>query len=187
MPENELKEGMHIQLIGDKVPSELKDVFWKIKSKEGLEYTHEFDSAVSSGGESGYQTIEKLEPDERPFHLFYVLFGFKDGCEYQVKIPTGTNRFGIDEDKDVARLSNMISPWNDPNPNFAFYLIHDMYPAINAINNTPRSITPKVYFRGEKYDLEKETNGDKLEKLKNYETRETPYIPSKKITLGGVE
>jgi len=174
MPEP-LKEGYYVRLVGAAVPSEYIDKYYQVVAVEGFTYetgqadTAEFTS-VASGSESGFKNITVLEPDDKPFHLYYVKWGVRDGCEYQIKIPTGTNRLGLDEDMDVARIDNEKSPWYDPNPEYAFFLIHDMYPAINAINNTPSSVTPKVWFEGEKYDLAEVTDPDVLEKLRRRPT-----------------
>lgn len=186
MPEKELKEGMFLRFVGDKTPDALIPLFYKVIASEGFEYKFPFSAAVASGGESGFINVENLEPDDRPMHLFYVLWGIRDGCGYQIKIPTGTDRLGVDEDKDVARITNRHNPHYAPDPLYAFYIISDMYPAINAVNNTPASVTPEIYFMGEKYDLEIVDDDEILKRLNNFEKRESPWIPSENITLGGV-
>lgn len=186
MPEKELKEGLYLQFAGDYVPEGYQGRHYQIQGVEGFEYTHTFAAAVASGSASGFENIEQLEPDDRPFHLLFVQWGIKDGLSYQLKLPTGTNRLGIDKDKDVARLDNRMNPYYAPEERYAFYLIHDQYPAINAINATPASVTPVIYFTGEKFDLLEVTDSEILTRLKDFETRKTPYIPSQKISLGGV-
>lgn len=177
---------MFAVLVGDKVPGDLKDEFLQILSVEPFEYTMTFDDAVASGSESGFQTVEKLEPNDKPFHLFWVTWGVRDGCEYQIKIPTGTDRLGVDEDKGIARITNRHSPYFSPDPALGFWLIPDHFPSINAINHTLASLTPKIYFKGFKYDIELVRDDELLKRLRNFEKRDSPYVPSKKITLGGV-
>jgi len=135
--------------------------FYQIPAREPFDYeTGEEDStvfsAVASGADSGFKNIELLEPDNSPLHLLQVLMGFRDtgNIKYYVKIPTGQNRFGVDNDKEVGFLNAEKSPYYAPNPLFQFYLISEWYPSIKCVNNSPVTITPKVYFRGMKYDLD---------------------------------
>ena len=192
MPVNELREGHYVKLVGSSAPEELKPKFWKIGAVEALDFTTgdqtaTLFSAVATGASSGFINIDTLDPARDPRHLFYVVAGFKDGCRYQIKIPNGSDRMGVDDTRDIARLDNVKSPYNDPNTHYAFYLIKDMYPAIQAINATGVSLTPQVFFTGEKYDLDEISNPDLINKLKNFELGITPYVPFKAITLGGVK
>jgi hypothetical protein len=178
-----LKENYYVK-IGN-VP-EFEDKFFKVKTAEPFTYetgtsdTAEF-SAVASGSKSGFKNIEVLEPDDSPFHLFQVRWGVQDGCKYWIKIPTGTNRLGVDEDKDVGYITNTKSPYYAPNELYEIWLIHDFYPAIDAENITPSSLTPKVWFEGMKYDLEEVKDTRLLAMLKAGD------IPSRTITIGGVK
>ena len=142
---------------------------------------------VPPGSESGFKNIVALEPDNRPMRLFYVLWGVKSGGRYKIKIPTGTDRLGTDVDKDVGFIDNVKSPYYAPNPKYAFWLIHDVYPSINFINTTPETVTPKVWFTGFKYTLVEVSEPDVLEKLRNFERGISPSIPFKLVTIGGVK
>jgi len=160
--------------------------YYKITGREpfyyetGTEETAIF-SAVSPGSESGYKNIDILEPDDVPPHLYQVLWGVKDvRVKYYMKLPTGTNRLGLDEDKDIGFITAEISPYWDPNPDYQFWLLHTWYPSINAVNESRVSIVPKIWFRGMKYDIEEVTDPEILEKLK------TGKIPCRQIKLGGV-
>lgn len=190
--ENELKEGYFFSFVGTNAPEAYKGKFYRVISVESFVYktgdttTAEFTASVASGSESGFKLIEVLEPAKEKNHLFYVKWGIKDGMEYQIKIPTGTDRLGLDRDQDVAIIDNTKTPWCDMNPDFAFYLIHDLIPSFNAKNNTPAAGTPQIHFQGEKYHYEEITDPAILQKLRNYESGVTPYIPSKKVTLGGI-
>lgn len=183
----DLKEGYYVNVL---TPA-LKEKFFRVGKKEGFTYetgtsdTAEF-AAVASGSESGFKNIDVLEPDDAPRHLFYVEWGVKDGCKYELKIPTGTNRLGVDEDKDVGFVTNEKSPYYAPDNTYSFWLVNDYYPAINAINITPNSLTPKAWFKGKKWDLEEVKEPDIITKLKNYEKGITPSIPFTKITVGGI-
>ncbi len=145
--------------VGDNVfiPSPMNKYF-QVQATEPFNYATgegsetEF-SSVSTGSTSGFKNIKILEPDKTPRRLFQVWPGIKDGCVYFVKIPTGTNRWGIDEDKDVGYLDNLKSPYYAKNRHYEIWLISDFYPSINASNATGASITPKVYFEGMKYDI----------------------------------
>lgn len=187
MEEEELKEGWFIEIL---LPG-YKNRYFNVKTKEAFTYktgtsdTSEF-SEVSSGSESGFKNIDVLEPDDNPRRLFYVKWGVKDGCHYYLKVPSGNDRLGTDKDKDVGYITNEKSPYYDMNPQYAFWLVHDYYPAINAKNVTATALTPEVWFEGMKYDIEEVSDPDLIEKLKNYEKGVSPSIPFKKITVGGV-
>lgn len=134
---------------------QISGFFFQIVAKEPFRYitsasTGEF-SAVTDGSESGFQNLENLEPDEG--RLYQCFFGVADGCQYYFKIPTGTDRWGIDQDKDIGFIDNLISPYFAPNPNFEVFLVENIYPAINAKNSTGVSLTPKIYAEGFKFDL----------------------------------
>lgn len=168
----DLKEGYYVQISGD---------FFQIIAKEPFRYvtdssTAEF-SSVANGSESGYQNIENLEPDEG--RLYQCLFGVADGLEYFFKIPTGTDRWGIDEDKDIGFIDNILSPHFAPNPNFEVFLVENIYPAVNAKNSTGVAVTPKLYAEGFKYDLREVTAEEYDDLTKN----KRPFTI---ITIGGV-
>lgn len=146
----DLKEGYYIQIQGN---------FFQIIAREPFRYvtdssTAEF-TAVTTGSESGFQNIEKLEPDEG--RLYQCFFGFADGLTYFFKIPTGTDRYGVDEDKDIGFLDSILSPYFAPNPDFEVFLVENIYPSINAKNESGVTVTPKVYAQGFKYDLREVT------------------------------
>ena len=176
----EIKVGYYIKIIG--ISSEIEAKNYKITREEALRYiTGDEDtavfSAVTSGNESGFKNIELLEPDKTPKHIANVDWGVKSGGKYYLKLPTGTNRFGVDRDKDVGYLTNEISPWLDPDPQWGFWLINDYYPAINLVNNTLFSVTPQIFFYGKKYDITEVTGPEKVEAEKRF----TP------IVIGGVK
>lgn len=176
-----LKPGYYIQV------GEPLNGYYKVTRREPFDYeTGEEDtavfSAVAGGGESGYKNITLLEPDSKPLHLFQVLMGVKDTLfKYYVKLPTGTNIFGTDEDKDIGFIDGNKSPAYDPNPDFMFWLINDFYPAVNAKNGTPFSITPKVFFTGMKYDIQQITDSTLIRMIQQGK------IPCRKIGLGGIK
>lgn len=184
----DIREGYYVKVL---TPA-LEGKFFRVGKEEGFDYetgtsdTAEF-TAVASGSESGFKNIDVLEPDEAPMHLFWVEWGLKDGCKYSIKIPTGTDRLGVDEDKDVGFVTNEKSPYYAPDPLYGFWLVADYYPAVNAENVTPFSLTPKVWFRGKKWDVDEVTEADMIIKLQNYEKGITPSIPFTKITIGGIK
>lgn len=185
---DEIKKGfyVHIAVEGlDKDHYQIGDVE-PFLYETGTSDTAEFSATVASGAESGFKNIPVLEPDDSPPRLFWVEWGVKDGCRYQIKIPTGTDRLGLDEDKDVGFLTNEKSPYFDPDPRFGFWIVANFYPAINAKNYTPNTLTPKVWFQGKKYDIIKVTDQEVITKLKNYERGISPSIPFTRITIGGV-
>ena len=159
--------------------------FYKITGTEPFEYRTGQEaiahfSSVAAAGESGWINITTLEPDDAPRHLFQVRMGVKYNMRYYFKIPTGTNRFGIDDDKDIGFVDEDISPYDDPNEDFEFWLVKEYYPAINAKNDSLVRLTPKVYFTGMKYDIAEVKEHDVLARLKN------GLIPFKTVTVGGV-
>jgi hypothetical protein len=157
MSENDgyLKEGW-IVYIDDPLLS-----YYKIVRREPFDYeTGEEDAALFStvafGAESGFVSIEVLEPDKDPQHLFQVRWGVQHTlAKYYIKIPSGQNRFGIDDDKEIGFVNADKSPFYDPNPQFEFWLINGWVPAVNCRNNGPTTIRPKIWFKGYKYDIEK--------------------------------
>lgn len=159
--------------------------FYKITRREAFDYeTGEEDttifSSVAAGGESGFKNIDVLEPDKTPMHLFQVLWGVKDTqFKYYIKLPTGTNRHGTDDDKDIGFIDFQKSPAYDPNPAFMFWIVFDYYPAINAKNVSPFTLTPKIYFTGMKYDIEEITDKTIIGELR----RTGKY---KRISIAGI-
>lgn len=184
----DIREGYYVKVL---TPA-LEGKFFRVGKEEGLTYetgtsdTAEF-AAVASGSESGFKNIDVLEPDDAPRHLFWIEWGVKDGCQYSMKVPTGTDRLGVDEDKDVGFITNEKSPYYDPERLYGFWLVSDYYPAVNANNVTPVSLTPKIWFKGKKWDLEEVKEIDILTKLQSYEKGVTPGIPFTKITVGGIK
>ena len=137
----------------------LDNLFFVVEAVEPFNYSTgdsdtEF-SSVATSANSGYVNIDYLEPDKDPIRIYQVWFGVKDGCTYKFKIPVGTDRWGIDEDKDVGYITNETSPYYAKNENYEFWLTHNTYPAIQASNATGSTVTPKVYFEGVKYTLKR--------------------------------
>ena len=183
--ENPLKGYWYVEL------SPHPDEFYQIVDYEAFEYETgdeptAYFSEVASGSESGFVAIDILEPSSKPPRLYYVLWGVKDGCKYYLKLDTGTNRLGLDEDKDIGYITNEKSPYFDPNPAYAFWLIANWYPAINVKNETGGTVTPKIWFKGFKYDLVKVTDPEIIRLLRNFKKGLSPSIPVKRITIGGV-
>lgn len=182
--EVQLKKGYYVLIDYSGAPP---DNYHEIIAAEALEFeTGEEETAIFSdyaaGAESGYKNIELLEPDDVPPHLYYVLWGVKDTLmKYYMKLPTGTNRFGVDEDKDVGFITAERSPYFAPNPRYGFWLLHAWYPSVNVKNESPITRRPKIWFTGTKYDIKKVTDPELLEALK------TGKVPSSKITLGGIK
>ena len=139
-------------------------------------------STVASGAETGFKNIDQLEPDNKPLHLFQVEWGVLDtgDIKYYIKIPVGQNRMGVDPDKEIGFINADKSPAYDPNPLFQFFLINEWYPSINCVNNSPVTITPKIWFRGMKYDIELVTD----ERTRAQLNAGAPY---KKVVLGGIK
>lgn len=171
----------------------LEGKFFRVGKTEPFTYetgtsdVPEFKKAVPSGSESGFKGINVLKPAGKPRHLFWVEWGVRDGCKYYIKIPTGTDRFGTDRDKDVGFVTNEKSPYYAPDPRYGFWLASPCPVAINAVNPTPFAILPKVWFTGQKWDLEEVKEADIITKLKNYERGVTPSIPFFEVTVGGVK
>jgi hypothetical protein len=136
--------------------------YYRIVRREPFDYvtgeeTPLIFSSVASGAESGYKNIDTLEPDNDPLHLYQVTWGVEDYApvKYYMKIPTGQNRFGVDEDKEIGYIDAEKSPYYAPNELFGFWLIHDWYPSVNMVNGSAVTRTPKIWFKGMKYDIQK--------------------------------
>lgn len=178
-----LKEG-HVVFL-----SELNG-WYRIVRREALDYETGSENAnaatfstVASGSESGFKNMELLEPDKNPQHLFQVLWGVLDDedIKYYIKIPVGQNRMGTDEDKEIGFINATKSPAYDPNPAYQFYLLNGWYPSVNCVNNSPVTITPKVYFKGMKYDIEPVTDEATVAAL------DAGRLPRRLIMFGGLK
>ncbi len=151
------KVGFVVQFTGD---TTYEGKFFKITQREPFDYvtgatsgTAEF-SSVASGGSSGFKDITVLQSDKSHLRAIYAEMGFQDGMAYQVKLKSGTIRYGPDGDKNSARLTNVKTPYVDPDGTWAFWLFgQDWFPSINAINLTPFQLTPMVFFKGYKYEM----------------------------------
>lgn len=167
MVDIDLKIGYYVRITG--IDKELESKLFKIAREESLRYITgdeagtAYFSAVASGSNSGYQNIEVLEPSKAPRHLAKIRWGVKTGGKYFLKLPTGTDRLGTDRDKDIGYITNEISPWVDPDPDWEFWLLNDYFPAINFVNNTLFTVTPQVFFQGVKYDIEEVTGPEKAD------------------------
>ena len=187
---NELRVDHYIAFVGDAVPKGYTQKFYQIMGEEPVRYktgdtdTAEFSATVAFGANSGFKNIPVLEPDEK--HLYALDWGPRDGCRYFIKIPTGRDRLGLDEDMDVGYVDNLLSPWLAPNPLFGFWLVETMYPAIDAYNDVPVTITPQVFFYGKKFEIEQVTSLEVLGRLKAYKDGRGGGQPFRNITLGGV-
>lgn len=179
----------YIRFVGDHVPEGRVKKYYKILSKEPIQYetgrsdTAEF-SAVASGANSGFKSIEILEPDDH--HLVGFDWGLKDACRYHVKIPTGRDRLGIDKDMDVGFVYNLMSSYLLPNPVYGFWLVEDMYPAFDAYNDSPVSVTPKIYFYGFKFAMKEVKDGTLIARLDSFKNGQGGQ-PFTNLTLGGVK
>jgi len=60
---------------------------------------------------------------------------------------------------------------------------------VEAMNPTPVTLTPKVWFRGRKWDIIPVTDPNVVEKLRNFDRGDLqkPYLIFREITVGGVE
>lgn len=145
---------------------------FRVKNIEGLQYatgqttgTPEF-STVATNSLSGFKDIDVLAPSKSPLKAAYVEMGFKDALKYTVQVKSGSIRYGPDHDVNAAQLFNFMSPYFDTDPVFAMWLVFDWFPSIQAFNNTPFTVTPKVWFRGYKYNIEEISNGQEIARLK---------------------
>lgn len=176
----ELHAGMYLIFVGTYAETKgLTGKFFKALREEPYVYvTNEGDEAefseVADGGESGWTDIEAMEPGAN--RLYFVLMGCQDGADYYVKIPAGVERWGVDEDTDVGHFDNELSPYYEPSPEYSFWLITDMYPAVNAKNNTGHALTPKIWFWGVKLDYSEVSKEEIPEGV----------IPAT-VTLGGIK
>lgn len=137
-------------------------------------------AAVATGSESGFKDHEKLEPRETPPELYRVRWGVKDGCDYYLKLPSGTERLGVYEKKDVGRITALDSDVQCPAEEYGFWMVHGDFPSFNAKNYTGYSLTPDIYFEGEKYNIEKITDADTLKLLRE------GRLPYTVVTRGGL-
>jgi hypothetical protein len=175
----QLKEGYYVRIAGS---------FYKIIGVEPFQYETGNEStpvftSVAVGSDSGWVNMTTMEPDEKPQpRLFQAWFGVRDGCQYFFKIPSGTNRFGVDEDKDIGFIDNELSPMYNPNKQYETWLIHDYYPSILAKNGTDATVIPRILFTGFKYDIEKVYEGTPI-----YDSLLNERTPSRPITLGGLK
>lgn len=178
-----IKPGYYVQLIEEGREGD----YFRVTTVEPFEYeingggTDEFTDSVAASGTSGYKNITNLEPDDRPRRLFQVHMGVQNQGEYKIKNPPGTNRWGVDADKDAGSITNIKSPFWAPNPKYEIWLVQNYYPSINCINNdADNGIYPWLRFTGYKYDIELVTEP----KIINY--IKANQLKHRKIVLGGV-
>lgn len=175
-----LKENYLVTFVGTWAESKaLIGKFYRILRKERLVYiTGEGDktefTAVATGAESGWKDIEALHPPTN--QLYQLRVGARDACKYHARL-TGKERHGPALDIDMAYFTNQDSLWTNPSENYEFFLVHEMYPSYNAVNATGYTITPKLHFRGWKYDWEQATEYDEKRKPPEFST----------ISLGGLK
>lgn len=155
----ELRPGYNFTLIGA-VPTDFVGKYYRVVNMEPFIYvTGEGDdtefTAVATGSNSGWKDVEALEPNDS--QLYFVRPGVKDGCDYYLKIPSGTERWGVNEDTDVGHFDNELTPYHSPGGEtgeYGFWLAKDQYPSYKADNNTGHSLTPKVWHQGIKFTFE---------------------------------
>lgn len=152
----ELKVGYLITFVGSWAESKgYTGKFFRLLLKEHLIYiTGEGDktefTAVATGAKSGFINIEALEPSTN--QLYIIRPGVRDGCKYHAKL-TGKDRHGPALDIDMAYFTNQDSFYTDPSEALEFFLVNDMFPSYNAVNDTGATITPKIYFKGTQWDF----------------------------------
>lgn len=176
------REGYIVTFSGDE---SVTDIFFRVLRREGFTYTTgdtsgtaEF-STVAANAATGFKDIKVLEPDSRPQRAAYVQVGFKDALQYALKLKSGTIRFGPDKDKNSAKLFNWRSPYFSSDPVYDFWLLGpDYFPSMQATNVTPFTVTPTVFFKGYKFDLQQlnQAEGLRLKEGGRYEI----------LTLGGI-
>lgn len=185
-----MKEGHYVHLL---VEAEDKG-YWQVKERESFTYetgtsdTAEF-ASVAAGSESGFKNIKVLEPEDLPPHLLQIRWGIQDGFNYYLKIPTGTNRLGLDQDKDVGFINNWKSPYYAPNEEFEFWLVWGYYPSINAKSEREHNQvagTPKIWFEGMKYAIKEVKENAIIQAIQNFEAGRPGGIPVRKVVIGGL-
>lgn len=189
----ELQIGNFVLFVGSHVPDGFKNKFYQVINMEPIAYvtgdasTAEF-SSVASGGQSGFKNIEILEPDDDPMHLYGLDWGVEDAMKYYMRIPTGTSRMGLDEDEDIGYVTGDLSHRLSPNPQYGFWVVHDMYPSFEAVNPTLQAHTPKIWFYGMKFHLKllNETEySDTINRLMSF-AKGLGGTPFKSVILGGL-
>jgi hypothetical protein len=138
-------------------------------------------SSVAASGSKDFTNVTLLEPDDDPMRVYEVYWGVKTGGKYRMKLPAGTSRHGVDDDKDIGYVDMLRSPFYAPNPVYKFWLRHDRYPQMSFSNLSQEfTVTPKILFTGYKYDIKPASN----EAIAAMRAR---GIPPKKIIVGGVK
>ncbi len=182
MSEEFLKRGFYVELI--KTSGE-PPIVYEVQAVEPFKYrtgdgtTAEF-SMYAPQTSTGYKNISNLEPSEIPPRLYQVRWGIATPGKYHIKVPTGTNRMGTDQEKEVGYLTMKENPWFAPDPDYEFWLLHDYYPSVEYSNVCAYTMTPGIIFYGMKYDIKKVTDSTILAGIKAHTT------PAKRIAIGGV-
>jgi hypothetical protein len=107
--------------------------------------------------------------------------------QYKIAIPSGFSRIGTDVDKQVGFIDAYRSSFMDPCPVYAFWLISNFFPAIQATNVSLFARLPRVWFEGYKYDID-EVAGQRKGDVSNnvLDGLKMGRIPSTRVTIGGV-
>jgi len=128
--------------------------FCLITHREPILYEFDDYDEVADGAESGFTDIADLDPRDTPPELYQLLPGFEDGCDYFVKIPSGTDRYNPHRVSEEAHLDAIKSNRHAPNPRYQIWLVHGDIIAINVVNETGYARTSVVYFEGMKYNMQ---------------------------------
>lgn len=143
-----------------------KYLYWKILEREPFRYDTSYNNEFSStaaGANTGDITFTYLEPADN--ELYYQIPAFKDGCEYELRIPVGNDRFGVAQYTKSGVLTNEDSPYFAPNPQWGFFTAIKTKFSVKATNVTPESLTPYVKFEGMKYRIEVVTDQKLIDDL----------------------
>lgn len=148
--------------------------FFQIRSWERLYYiansytTPEF-SSVAGNASSGFKSFkESLQPPKSPARLYFVVPAIWDRFQYRIELQSGrTKRGGIHSVQGGGYFDNQICPYpvdTEKNFRFAFWLVEDHYPSIDARNKSPSAAIPIPIFEGDQFDIRKVPAGEEPDK-----------------------
>jgi len=141
----------------------LGDEFYHVVSKDFLYYEYT-GSSLAAGETSSKVEIEDLKPDKNQIYIFTV--GIKQkGIRAIFYQPSSESRFGVKGAPD-AEITYDVSPAENPNPAITFVTTPIRTIAVVFKNESDVTLTPKLVFYGMKYTVEKVTDPEVIEKLK---------------------
>jgi len=138
--------------IGDFVEVRIGTIkkYYQIINRDTIFYVDKHPS-ISAGSESGYTSIDALDPPSGQLYQFYAIM--VDGnVKVFLKQPAATNRWGTEKSPEGGMITDKISPVTSGQL-VNLWCYEDFPPVVNIKNDTNVSIAPTLYWFGWRYEI----------------------------------